>query len=175
MTLYHHTDSVRLPWILGDRILRPSSNRIAGLPQDVLWATTNAIGDRTASANRGDMWRGGSILSVRIHLDEADFEPWIDAKRSLGWPAVRIAQLEGTKGAEPNAWWCRREALPIPQDSVIEVRSYADNRWRPAEIQGPVGMDMPDALLMKIGQRYFASRQTAGVSGGHGYSVIQIG
>lgn len=104
MTLYHYTDTARLPWILSSGVLRPSENRIGGMQQDVLWATSNPVGDRSASIDRGGKWRGGDLLHVRFVLDESDFQPWSEARGTLGCSASDLSRLEGTKGAEPAAW-----------------------------------------------------------------------
>jgi hypothetical protein len=48
-TLYHFTDTARLPWILLTRQLEPGRNQVGGYPVDFLWATTNARGDATST------------------------------------------------------------------------------------------------------------------------------
>lgn len=170
MTLYHYTDTARLPWILSSGVLRPSENRIGGMQQDVLWATSNPAGDRSASIDRGGDWRGGDLLHVRFALDEADFQPWSEARGTLGWPATDVSRLETTKGAEPAAWWIRREPLMI-DGTVIEIRSYADNRWRAVDLEAPMDAGR-GAMLIQIGRRAFGSIREAGYAGGSAYTVV---
>jgi hypothetical protein len=68
MTVFHFTDTARLPWILATGELRPGRNAIWDFPSaDFLWATTDARGDRTASVDRKAL-RKGFTREVRFTL-----------------------------------------------------------------------------------------------------------
>ena len=65
--VYHFTNSARLPWIIETCELRPGLNRVGDYPNpDFLWATTNQLGDNTASG-----MSGGSYTAYRQGRDSA--------------------------------------------------------------------------------------------------------
>jgi len=70
MTIYHFTDTARLPRILLSGELRPGTIAERHL-DDLLWATTNPKGDRTASS----FWDGpcNAVLQIRFTLRDDDF------------------------------------------------------------------------------------------------------
>jgi hypothetical protein len=117
MTLYHFTDSARLPWILRDQALKPGSNNIGDFPDDFLWATPDLMGDPTASsAVNPSKYCDGDIAAVRFMLSAADFAPWDEMKASHPrWEPRHIAILESAAvrmGATPRQiaqWQCRTE------------------------------------------------------------------
>jgi hypothetical protein len=137
--VYHFTDTVHLPWIALDGELKPSANRIAGFPQDFLWATTDKRGDRTCSSSLSSgmqrAYRNGVVQLVRFTLDATDFDYWPSAAReSSEWSNHHIASLEKyarSIGVDPQVWRCR--ALPLPLHCVIGVhtKGWSDANWLP--------------------------------------------
>lgn len=174
-TLYHYTDTARLPWILQDGFLRPGRNRIGGFPDpDFLWATTQAIPDRTASAEF-DAMRKGLTRCVRFILSPADFERWPDATASFSaWTLEQIARLEhAARGkSSPGDWRCRAAALPRASWLGIETRRYRDNGWTPFDLsEEPVEFSQ-GALGVWIRGRAYVSAKTKGPDGADGYQVF---
>ena len=111
MTLFHFTDTARLPWIVASGELRRGDNRLGDYPVDFLWATTSDKGDPTAAwaCKRGrKAYREGRSRQVRFTLDREDFAPWRDiVGRFSEWTPKYIATLESSgrkMGADPAAW-----------------------------------------------------------------------
>lgn len=131
-TIFHHTDSARLPWILRDQMLKPGSNRVGNYPDDFLWATPDPMGDPTASsAVAKNKYRDGDIAAVRFTLSATDFRPWNEMKASHPrWQAHHIAILESAAmkmGASPQLiaqWQCRLEPLPASRWLAVEFRTW---------------------------------------------------
>lgn len=176
-TVYHFTDTARLPWILLDGMLKPGRNRIGGFPDpDFLWATTAAIGDRTASASV-KAFRDGLTLMVRFDLDEADFERWPDiTSRFPNWTPGHVARLRRAAGpgADASTWRCRIDPLSRDRWLAIWVRSYRDRAWRPLPVDTralltPTG---DTAFLNTLG-RGFASRRLDGPYGAGAYELVE--
>jgi hypothetical protein len=130
--VYHHTDTMRLPWIFVERQLCPSRGAFEDYPRPTfLWATTDECGDRTAAlaSKEGRMaWRRGWTQIVRFILAGEDFEPWPDiCKRFPQWTPQYINRLERSgraKGASPERWLCRTEPLSPERWLGVETRSY---------------------------------------------------
>ena len=96
-TVYHFTDTARLPWILQSGELRPGANRIGGFPHpDFLWATTSERGARSAAASMQG-FRTGLTRMVRFILHADDFEAWRDMVRQFR-PGRRI-RFRGWSGS----------------------------------------------------------------------------
>ena len=91
---------MRLPWILAERQLSPTRGMCsADYPSPTfLWATTNAVGDRTAACggkNSRTLWRQGRIQLVKFILAAADFTPWtVMREQAPQWTQDKIARLE---------------------------------------------------------------------------------
>jgi hypothetical protein len=69
--VYHHTDTVHLPWILHAHALNPGRGMTGGFPEpDFLWATTDARGDpsSTSAIHSRKAIRIGYALAVRLTL-----------------------------------------------------------------------------------------------------------
>ena len=179
MFLYHFTDTARLPWISRSGELQPGRNRAGGFPDpDFLWATTDARGDGTASADRGEGYRTGKIWHVRFTVDATDFFPWGEVPhRFPQWTIDQVRRLEaGAAGkSTPAAWWCREQPLRLSSCVAVDVRSYANNRWRPVPIGGDVvdmvGEDGGRWLAVETGGMVFASRQQEYPHGLVGYEI----
>jgi len=147
--VYHHTDTLRLPWIIEAGELRPGPNAIGNFPDpDFLWATTCERGDRTSSISQND-YRNGVTQIVRFTLSATDFEPWPAITESFPqWTAKHIAALESAaqkRGVTDfSAWRCRVTPLSVSDVIKIEVKAYT-GQWRvldPAHskfIRGPAG------------------------------------
>jgi len=136
--VYHFTDTVRLPWIIESGELQPDKNRIGGYPADLLWATTNDIGDRTSStmldrfARRA--YRDGFLYQVRITLGADDFVPWREMIEAAPmWTTDHVARLEqaAIEAGERNieAWCCRSTALPFARAVYAHIKSFS-GRWK---------------------------------------------
>ena len=165
--VYHFTDTARLPWILRSGELRPSSNRIGGLPDDFLWATTDSAGDPTASAMaQAGSYKRGCTRLVRFKLHADDFEPWREVVgRFPAWKPNHVARLEQVAKSSPTLWRCRTTPLPRFRWVGIDTRSYQDKTWRPFE--GDVLKSEHDEYIgVEIAGRCFFSRQEVG--GGRG-------
>jgi hypothetical protein len=48
-SVYHFTNTARLPWILASGELRPGANKLGWAPVECIWATGSSIGDLTCS------------------------------------------------------------------------------------------------------------------------------
>jgi hypothetical protein len=179
MTLYHFTDTVRLPWILKSGELRPGKNQLGGFPDpDFLWATTSPVGDRSATCSGGlcaELYRAGKTRLVRFTLREDDFTRWRDIVRVFpAWTAKHVARLERVAKDSPAAWWCRAEPLPSSRWVGIETRSYAFAGWRPltdAEV-----ISAPDGALGVIaeGRRFFSRQHEAAREGATAYTMLDV-
>lgn len=159
--VYHHTDSARLPWILRDQALKPGSNRVGDFPDDFLWATTDPMGDPTASsAVHPAAYRNGEIAMVRFALAADDFMPWAAMKTAhLRWEPRHIAVLEDTAlqmGSSPRQiaqWRCRVEPLRADRWLAVEFRTWRNPRWRAvrtdtlARVSGGIGVQSDDIVF----------------------------
>ena len=163
--LYHHTDSARLPWILRDQTLKPIRN-YGCLPEpDFLWATTDPMGDSTATSSFGNdraAYRDGNIAAVRFTLDEADFTPWTVARTLYPqWTPRHCAALEnGVPPGQVARWRCRVEPLDASRWLAVEYRTWRNPRWRPVTPDVLcIASDAPDVLGVRLDGVIFASRQ----------------
>ncbi len=135
MTVFHFTDTARLPWILATGELRPGRNAIRNFPSpDFLWATTDARGDRTATADRKAQ-RKGLTRAVRFTLEAADFEPWSEiVRRFPQWTPEQIDWLEDvarSRRVSPDRWRCRPDPLPSDRWCLVETKTYSG--WKPLQ------------------------------------------
>ena len=122
-TIYHFTDTTRLPWIVAAGELRPGRNQIGGYPVDFLWATTNCHGDRTAAGMLG--YRHGASALVRIALHEEDFETW---------PAIleRFPQ-----GRQDLVGWRRQHGTAVKPTSANGAVVPNHYHWRASSASRP--------------------------------------
>ena len=181
ITLYHFTDTIRLPWIMRSGELRPGANRIGGFPDpDFVWATTNESGDRSASGGAGKIgsqaYRAGASRLVRLKLRAEDFIQWGKiGQRYPAWTPDQIARLEAAaKGkSSSDAWWCRADPLPRSKWVQIDTRSYAAPTWKPLDLSTEV---IPGPALDSYGVivngRRFCSAQRAGPAGATAYMIL---
>ncbi len=135
MSLYHHTDSARLPWILRDGVLKPGNSRLGGFPDDFLWATANPVGDTTASSLYNPApYRDGRIAQVRFTLHEADFISWAEAKATHSRWSPRFCDLLEARAsaAQIAQWFCRSATLDHDRWLALDFRTWRNPRWRPA-------------------------------------------
>jgi hypothetical protein len=172
--VYHHTDIAHLPWILRDQALKPGDNEIGDFPYDFLWATTDPLGDPTASsagATARAGYRDGLIANVRFVLASEDFAPWAEMKASYPrWELRHIAILESAAikmGASPRQiaeWQCRLEPLPASEWLAVEFRTWRNPRWRAVQLDAarPVGTAGIGILLDGV---VFYSQQRSGADG----------
>jgi len=134
MTLYHFSDTARLPFILKSGTLQPGRNSIGGFPDpDFLWATSQSAGDYTASG--AQEYRQGKIRLVRFKLERHQFVPWHEiVKQYPQWTSFHIAQLEKSAAgkSKPTDWYCRSEALSLANVLTIETRTW-QSLWTPLE------------------------------------------
>ena len=178
-SLYHFTDTGRLPWILSSRALKPGANKIGGFPDpDFLWATTDGKGDLTASADRGEHYRSGKVRHVRFTLPADGFLAWREVPaRFPEWTAEFVQRLEGAARGKSNpaSWWCRPDPLPETACLAIETRSYSDNRWLPFDPSTEViplqDHDRVPWLGVPIGTKLFASCMARGPQGQDAFEV----
>jgi len=92
MVLFHHTDCAHLPYILSSGELRPSNYPLLGSPPDVLCATTDPNGDRTAAGGSGaalDAYRQGRLClqqSAKKRSDGSCVEVTKECRAVYTWP-----------------------------------------------------------------------------------------
>jgi hypothetical protein len=132
--VYHFTDTARLPWIIASGELRASDNRISGFPDDLVWATTNPGGDKTASASFSKaLHKEGFIQIVRFTLDADEFAPWRDVVVGLpAWTEKHVADLEQAakaKGQDPACWRARVGPVPAHRWLAVDAKRHNDG-WR---------------------------------------------
>lgn len=160
MTVYHFTDTARLPWILQSGDLRPGTNRLGGYPlPDFLWATTDQRGDRSAAMSYRH-YRSGQTRVVRFALQAEDFEPWPDITRRFpAWTTEQIARLERTARSSSALWRCRTEPLQRDRWVAIATRSQLDGGWKPFPLDAAIISGPDGSLGLKIdGKLYFSRR-----------------
>jgi len=181
MKAFHFTSSMHLPWILSVGELRPSLNRIGDFPSpDLVWATTDANGDRTATARTAHAaYRAGKMMLVRITFDASEFFSWSEVlDRFPQWTSRHVASLEHaaqTSGANPATWLCRSEALKLDRANAIDVRSFRNNVWRPVkslEVRKP--SNSSDWLVMEIDGKPYASQRTNGDKGAEAFTPGEL-
>lgn len=162
MSLYHFTDTARLPFILQSGVLKPGRNKLGGFPDpDFLWATTQSVGDYTASGAT-QAYRNGQTRLVRFTLRREHFRPWRDiVKEFPQWTASHIERLESSaRGlSNPADWFCRVEPLPLSEVVAIETRAWR-GVWAALESQETLGVEgIAGALAIFAAGRAFVSRQ----------------
>jgi hypothetical protein len=180
---YHHTDTVRLPWIIETGELRPALNNRVGFPTDFLWATTNELGDRTSSAMSPEgrrLRRNGLSQFVRLTLDPADFSSFPEMiKRHPEWTKNHIDLLiRGAKAMGEDCigrWLCRDQALPLTRVIRAEAKSYAAGRW--VEIDLSPGRCIakrshPHTRGVVIGEQAYMARRELQADGNVAYDQI---
>lgn len=103
-------------------------------PADLLWATTNPAGDKTASAAYAkQLHKDGVIQVVRMTLDADAFGPWRDVIKGLpGWTEQNVTDLEKAAkalGQDTSAWRCR--VAPVRDYDWLAVDAKRHNEaWR---------------------------------------------
>jgi hypothetical protein len=134
--VYHFTDTMRLPWILDSRELRPgtaSKFKFEGLPGlDFVWATTNEHRARSAAAFWDNTrYQDGEVCAIRLTLSADDFEPWPEAtKRFPEWTDDHIKRFnETSQGDNPADWRTHIGSLGRPKWLAIHARGYLEP-WR---------------------------------------------
>jgi hypothetical protein len=177
-TVYHFTDTIRLPWIIETGELRPSSNRIGGFPQDPLWATTSDNGDKTSAVfGKGarDVWRKGFSQLIRFTLDSDDFSEWKDVVgRDPDWTSDHVARLVLSAKAlgEPDTskWRARREPLLLNRVLAVHAKSYSGSGWKPIEAS------QNNCMILEGGRRAFVIDEKAygATRDGEGYREPSI-
>jgi hypothetical protein len=167
VNVYHFTDTARLPWIIESGELRPSKNRIGGLPLDFLWATTDERGCRSA-AQDPTLYRQGGIPIVLFTLQAADFAPWRETALTVpSWTADHMSMLEASAkklGDDPGRWNVRVEPLSLASVIAVSAKAYIGG-WRPIEATDEFCIRFPDANRrgFVIGdQAYCATQEVQG-------------
>jgi hypothetical protein len=174
--VYHFTCTARLPWILDSGELRPGRNKIGGFPDpDFLWATTSALGDRSASGS-AQGYRDGRVRLVRFALRAEDFTPWPEAAQAFpAWTPSAIARLEKAAAGKssPTTWRCR--AAPLRRDRwlSIETRSYVSKIWRPLPLDTQPVRDGA-SMGVNIDGIIYTSVEVSGPNGSVGYTVQKL-
>jgi hypothetical protein len=178
--VYHFTDSMRLPWIIETGELRVGQNKRSSLPFDFLWATTNKLGDKTATVlavkNRG-FFREGLTRLVRFSLDAADFMKWSDVPELFSeWTLEHIerSQKMANEIGETNfsAWRCRATPLPLSSAIAAETRTYVSTTWKPFDLKNielifPGSDDGCRGIVIE--KRAYLATRTTGSNGLTGY------
>jgi hypothetical protein len=164
MTVFHFTDTARLPWILDAGELRPGRNKIGNFPSpDFLWATTDGRGDRTASAYSQSGIREGLTRAVRFTLAAGDFEPWPEITgRFPQWVPEQVGCLERLaklRGVLPTCWRCRTGALPSGKWIRIETKAYTGSWQELRDVRVFKSPGVPGALGVVIDGAVYASVQ----------------
>ncbi len=179
MELFHFTDTSRLPWILSSGELRPGGNKAGGFPSpEFVWATTNMLGDASASVAGGAPYQSGKVRHVRIAIGAEHFMPWADVPKAFPqWTSAQVARLEsyGKGASDPKSWWCCPRPIAAEHWLAIHSRSWTDNRWRmldPATKATPAGDD--DGLTwlgVEVVGRPFISAKVTAQDGRTGYAL----
>jgi hypothetical protein len=178
--LYHHTDSAHLPWILNDATLEPATGTSVGIfpDPDFLWATTDPLGDPTATASKGgarEAYRNGDIAVVRFTVFEDDFMPW-PAIRELypQWTPELCALLERSVSPSVVAKWrCRVSALPEERWERIEYRTWSRPAWRRLEDRTISAGPEPGSLGIWLDGVGYASIRDAARNGFFPYRYLK--
>jgi hypothetical protein len=165
-TIFHYTDSARLPWILHEQLLKPGRNQIGNFPDpDFLWATTDPLGDSTAASGTRlakAMYRQGIVAAVRFTLAMGDFMPWAVAKeKHPQWTSQQCARLE--KNVPPKQvaqWYCRTEALPASRWLAVEFRTWKNPEWRTVQRDMlHIPQDRSEGLAIRLDDIIYHSQQ----------------
>jgi hypothetical protein len=140
--VYHFTSTSHLPWILKAHKLVPNHDNSLDFPSSyLLWATTNAEGDRSIPSifkrTYIDEWERDFVRLVRFTLDIGDFEPWLEIiKRFPQWAPkdVKLTELEDDSvwDIPPSTWQCRTEPLPMERWLAVETRTQS-GPWKPVD------------------------------------------
>jgi len=182
--VYHFTDTCRLPWIIESGALRPSTNFIGGFPKDFLWATTDAAGDRTASAGgpQQKVYRDGAVQLIRLTLPGDAFGDWREAvARRPEWTDEHVEMLLGMARrlrVDERKWRCRVDPLPMSAVMAAHAKSYRGGRWVPIEATReycfrPFEGDDDLRGFVINGQAYCARRYSS-ESGATGYTDLML-
>lgn len=161
MTVYHFTDTARLPHILLSGALVPGRSTLGGFPDpDFLWATLSPHGDRT-STGYSRYYREGQTRLVRIGLHDEDFRPWRDAVGDFPqWTDDHISRLEASAAylsVEPRSWLIRSEPLSADRFVSIDTRSFT-TPWLPLVDPKPFRVQDGAAALEIAGFVYASMR-----------------
>jgi len=153
--LYHHTSLAHLPYILLEGALIPTIPASDEWPNDFVWATTDARGDRTTGiCSHG---RGKKVPHVRIGLKEGMFLPWEEQADNADWGQhtrdmlVRYANAMG----QPNTlgWYACQEKVPIQEAVSIEMKTWS-TPWQPIVLDNLLAVE-DDALTFDAGGRHW--------------------
>jgi hypothetical protein len=167
MSVYHFTDTGRLPFIIRDGFLKPGKSTIGNFPDpDFLWATTQRVGDPSATcqATVGDKgYRDGLTRRVRFTLHADDFIPWRLAWRKGLWTLTQADALERSgldMGSNPTHWLCRSELLMRERWLAVETKAWNESAWHSLCLDcSPVRDGDDNRLAMKIrGKTYRTER-----------------
>ena len=179
MNLFHFSDTSRLPWIISSGELRPGGNKAGGFPSpEFVWATTNPLGDASASVAGGDPYITGKVRHVRFTFDSALFTPWSEIPDQFPqWTHDHVRRLESySRGArDPSTWWCSPKPIPLNDCLEIMTRSYRDKHWRRFDPETEVA-HMADEHGMKwlgieVAGRSFVSSKVMAPDGRTGYAL----
>jgi hypothetical protein len=165
--IYHFTSIARLPWIAAAGQLQPGRNQRGNFPCDFVWATTNRLGDKTASAYGG--YREGLSALVRITLHAEDFESWPSIlQRFPQWTAEHVRKLEtrarklGETETGIRCWHARAEPLPLSRVIRVEAKRYSGD-WRTVTAADYVAKEVQnDGVIcgVALGDDVFVSAQS---------------
>jgi hypothetical protein len=181
--VHHFSDTIRLPSIIASGELQPSTNRITGYPQDLLWATTSADGDRTSaamSASGLELWRDGFSEQIRFTLDAKDFDHFSPVIGSqLGWTDDQFNRLKLAAAAlgERNTdnWRCRSEPLPLTKVRRVEAKSFAIGKWLEIDLypdRCPIYEKSPHKRGVRIGQHWYGVTPLVTSEGNDAYEDV---
>lgn len=173
MTVYHYTDTARLPHIITDGKLRLEGVSHGDYPWQLLWGTTNAHGDRSASSSVRSPYfdqKGGAL--IRIASPRYLWTPWSKAKES--WPVEDVQCLERTAadmGQEPWSWMCREEELSADHFGQISYR-HKNEKWTDIDLNDiRTDTRLDGSAYVVIGSLTYLSRQLTMSNGARGYAV----
>jgi hypothetical protein len=171
--IYHHTNTMFLPWIVSSGVVLPTSYG----PTGYVWATTCTVGEPTSQGlfplekgeDLNEPWCEGRVAAVRLTLDADGFVPWLEIKKT--WTPEEVIQwspwMEGSL-VEPNSykWWVRLGPLPIAKVLRIEARinGHPWTRIKATDCFAlPTGDDDDDRAIMGTSIRgfHFYSRKYA--------------
>jgi hypothetical protein len=132
MVLYHHTSLAHLPWILLQRELvgTPAKEVSSHLdwPDDFVWVTTNADGDRTTA-----VCRQHDIPRIRITLKDDPFEDWaLLAARTAGWSSVHIEALLNSAekfNQSPVSWRAAVGPVGLEGNLIALASKTWETKW----------------------------------------------
>lgn len=170
MLIYHHTSLAHLPYILTEGALVQTKSRDEW-PDDFVWATENANGDRTTG-----VCRQKDIPRIRIALRRHRFLPWLKQVEASGWPdgiSVALERMaQGMGQGDTSGWWAANERVPVADFLSIEMKTW-NVPWQGIRVDEllPVADDW---IQFRAGGEYWKAKRARASDGPLMYVVLKV-